>query len=159
MSKLIALLSGVIFGLGLIISEMVNPAKVIAFLDLAGAWNPSLGLVMAGAIAVALPAFYVAKRKQNSVCGMEMHLPNNKTIDTRLIVGSLTFGVGWGIAGFCPAPALVSAAAGQWQAIVFSLAMIVGFYVFAILEKSKTRSICYPHGCNMANTNTHYMKI
>jgi hypothetical protein len=138
MSKLIALLSGVIFGLGLIISEMVNPAKVIAFLDLAGAWNPSLGLVMAGAIAVALPAFYVAKRKQNSVCGMEMHLPNNKTIDTRLIVGSLTFGVGWGVAGFCPAPALVSAATGQWQAIVFSLAMIVGFYVFAILEKSKT---------------------
>ncbi len=138
MSKLIALLSGVIFGLGLIISEMVNPAKVIAFLDLAGAWNPSLGLVMAGAIAVALPAFYLAKRKKNSVCGMEMHLPNNKTIDTRLIVGSLTFGVGWGVAGFCPAPALVSAATGQWQAIVFSLAMIVGFYVFAILEKSKT---------------------
>jgi hypothetical protein len=69
---------------------------------------------------------------------MAMHLPNNKTIDTRLIVGSLTFGVGWGVAGFCPAPALVSAATGQWQAIVFSLAMIVGFYVFAILEKSKT---------------------
>jgi len=138
MSKLIALLSGMIFGLGLIVSEMVNPAKVIAFLDLAGAWNPSLGLVMAGAIAVALPAFYLAKRKKNSVCGMEMHLPNNKTIDIRLIVGSLTFGVGWGIAGFCPAPALVSAATGQWQAIVFSLAMIVGFYVFAILEKSKT---------------------
>lgn len=135
MSRLIALLSGVIFGLGLIISEMVNPAKVIAFLDLAGAWNPSLGLVMAGAIAVALPAFYVAKRKQNSVCGMEMHLPNNKTIDTRLIVGSLTFGVGWGVAGFCPAPALVSAATGQWQAIVFSLAMIVGFYVFSVLER------------------------
>lgn len=135
MSKLIALLSGVIFGLGLIISEMVNPAKVIAFLDLAGAWNPSLGLVMAGAIAVALPAFYVAKRKQNSVCGMAMHLPNNKTIDTRLIVGSLTFGVGWGVAGFCPAPALVSAATGQWQAIVFSLAMIVGFYVFSVLER------------------------
>ena len=135
MSKLIALLSGVIFGLGLIISEMVNPAKVIAFLDLAGAWNPSLGLVMAGAIAVALPAFYVAKRKLNSVCGMAMHLPNNKTIDTRLIVGSLTFGVGWGVAGFCPAPALVSAATGQWQAIVFSLAMIIGFYVFSLLEK------------------------
>lgn len=135
MSRLIALLSGVIFGLGLIISEMVNPAKVIAFLDLAGAWNPSLGLVMAGAIAVALPAFYVAKRKQNSVCGMEMHLPNNKTIDTRLIVGSITFGVGWGVAGFCPAPALVSAATGQWQAIVFSLAMIVGFYVFSVLER------------------------
>lgn len=135
MSRLIALLSGVIFGLGLIISEMVNPAKVIAFLDLAGAWNPSLGLVMAGAIAVALPAFYVAKRKQNSVCGMEMHLPNSKTIDTRLIVGSITFGVGWGVAGFCPAPALVSAATGQWQAIVFSLAMIVGFYVFSVLER------------------------
>lgn len=138
MDKVIALVSGLVFGAGLILSEMVNPAKVISFLDLAGAWNPSLGLVMAGAIMVALPAFRLAKNKKNSVCGMAMQLPSSKVIDTRLMVGSMAFGAGWGIAGFCPAPALVSAAIGHWQAIVFSLAMIVGFYVFAILEKSKT---------------------
>lgn len=137
MEKMIALLAGVIFGVGLIIAQMVNPAKIIAFLDLAGAWNPSLALVMAGAIAVALPAFQLAKNKKNSICGMAMQLPTSKVIDTRLMAGSMAFGAGWGIAGFCPAPALVAAATGQWQAIVFSLAMIVGFYIFAILEKSQ----------------------
>lgn len=135
MDKIIALIAGVIFGLGLIVGEMTNPAKVIAFLDLAGAWNPSLGLVMAGAIAVALPAFWLAKRKKNSVCGMAMQLPSSTIIDKRLLAGSMAFGAGWGIAGFCPAPALVSAATGQWQAIVFSLAMIAGFYIFAVLER------------------------
>jgi uncharacterized membrane protein YedE/YeeE len=137
MDKMIALLAGVIFGVGLIIGQMVNPAKIIAFLDLAGAWNPSLALVMAGAIAVALPAFQLAKNKKNSICGMAMQLPTSKVIDKRLVFGSIAFGAGWGIAGFCPAPALVVAATGQWEAIVFSLAMIVGFYIFAILEKSR----------------------
>lgn len=138
MDKIIALVAGVVFGVGLIVGEMVNPAKVIAFLDLAGAWNPSLALVMAGAIAVALPAFQLAKNKKNSACGMAIQLPSSKVIDTRLMVGSLAFGAGWGIAGFCPAPAIVSAAAGQWQAIVFTLAMIAGFYIFSLLEQSKT---------------------
>lgn len=137
MDKMIALLAGVIFGVGLIIGQMVNPAKIIAFLDLAGAWNPSLALVMAGAIAVALPAFQLAKNKKNSVCGMAMQLPTSKVIDTRLMAGSMAFGAGWGIAGFCPAPAIVAAATGQWQAIVFTLAMIVGFYIFSLLEKSQ----------------------
>jgi uncharacterized membrane protein YedE/YeeE len=141
MDKIIALVAGVIFGLGLIVGEMVNPAKVIAFLDLAGAWNPSLALVMAGAIAVALPAFQLAKNKKNSVCGMAMQLPSSKVIDIRLMAGSLAFGAGWGIAGFCPAPAIVSAATGQWQAIVFTLAMIAGFYVFAVIEKSKKAKV------------------
>lgn len=137
MDKIIALISGLIFGVGLILSEMVNPAKVIAFLDLAGAWNPSLGLVMAGAIAVAFPAFWWAKSKKNSVCGMPMQLASSNLIDKRLIVGSMTFGAGWGMAGFCPAPALVTAATGQWQAIVFSVAMIAGFYLFEKVEKTK----------------------
>ena len=135
MNNLIALFSGLIFGVGLIIGQMVNPAKVIAFLDLAGAWNPSLALVMAGAIAVALPAFQFAKHKKNSMCGMEMQLPTSKVIDSRLIVGSIAFGAGWGLAGFCPAPAIVTAATGQWQAIVFSLAMMAGFYLFAVIDK------------------------
>ena len=135
MDKIIALLAGVIFGVGLIVGQMVNPAKVIAFLDLAGAWNPSLALVMAGAIAVALPAFQLAKHKKNSMCGMEMQLPTSKVIDSRLIVGSIAFGAGWGLAGFCPAPAIVTAATGQWQAIVFCLAMMTGFYLFAVIDK------------------------
>lgn len=135
MFKIIALLSGIIFGFGLIISNMVNPAKVTAFLDLAGAWDPSLALVMAGAIAIAMPVFQFAKHKPTSFCGFAMQLSKSKVIDKRLIIGSLLFGIGWGIAGFCPAPALVSAATGQIQAIIFSLAMLTGFYLFAWLEK------------------------
>lgn len=135
MFKIIALLSGLIFGFGLIISQMINPAKVTAFLDLAGMWDPSLALVMVGAIAIAMPFFQLAKHKQTSFCGFAMQLPSSKVIDKRLIIGSLLFGVGWGIAGFCPAPALVSAATGQIQAIIFSLAMFSGFYLFAWLEK------------------------
>ncbi len=135
MFKLISFLSGIIFGLGLIISNMVNPAKVTAFLDITGAWDPSLALVMAGAIAMAMPVFQVAKHKQRSACDLPMQLPTSKVIDKRLIIGSSVFGVGWGMAGFCPAPALVSAASGQLSAIIFSLAMLTGFYVFAWLEK------------------------
>lgn len=135
MFKIIALLSGIIFGFGLIVSNMINPAKVIAFLDVAGMWDPSLALVMAGAIAVAMPVFQLAKHRQASLCGLPMQLPISKVIDKRLVIGSLLFGVGWGIAGFCPAPALVSAATGQAEAIIFSLAMLTGFYLFAWLEK------------------------
>lgn len=136
MDKLIALIAGVIFGLGLIIGQMVNPAKVIAFLDITGLWNPSLALVMVGAIVVAFPAFQWAKKQSRSLCGQPIQLPSSRVIDKRLIIGSVMFGAGWGLAGFCPAPAIVSAATGQWQAIVFSAAMLVGFYIFSRLEKS-----------------------
>lgn len=136
MDKLIALIAGVIFGLGLIIGQMVNPAKVIAFLDITGLWNPSLALVMVGAIVVAFPAFQWAKKQPTSLCGQPIQLPSSRVIDSRLIIGSVMFGAGWGLAGFCPAPAIVSAATGQWQAIVFSAAMLTGFYIFARLEKS-----------------------
>ena len=135
MVNFIALCSGLIFGFGLIISQMINPAKVTAFLDLAGAWDPSLALVMVAAILVAMPAFYLMKKKQKSLCGLPIQLSQLKEIDKRLIIGSLLFGIGWGIAGFCPAPALVSAATGQIEAIIFSLAMLTGFYLFAWLEK------------------------
>ena len=139
MNNLIALFSGLIFGVGLIIGQMVNPAKVIAFLDLAGEWNPSLALVMAGAIAVALPAFYWAKKQTHSLNGMTMQLPTTTAIDKRLIMGSIMFGAGWGLVGFCPAPAIVSAAAGYWQAIVFTVAMLAGFCLFAWFEKNQAR--------------------
>lgn len=139
MDKILALVAGVIFGVGLIVAGMVNPINILAFLDLAGHWNPSLALVMVGAIAVALPAFYLAKGKQKSVCGTAMQLPSHRKIDKRLILGSVLFGAGWGLAGYCPAPAIVAAATGQWQAIVFTFSMLVGFYLFTVLEQQSKR--------------------
>ena len=139
MDKVIALLAGMIFGIGLIVSGMVNPANIQAFLDVTWLWNPSLALVMVGAIAIALPAFHLAKSKKQSLCGTAIQLPMSKTIDKRLIIGSVAFGAGWGLAGYCPAPALVSAATGQGQALVFTLAMLAGFYLFSLLEQGKPR--------------------
>ena len=120
---------GLLFGLGLILAGMTDPGKVIGFLDLAGTWDPSLALVMGGAIAVGVGAFAVARRRTVAFLGGAMHLPSASAIDRRLVVGSLVFGAGWGLAGFCPGPAIVSAGAGQWQAWVFTLAMLAGMWV------------------------------
>ena len=108
MFVLSALLSGLVFGLGLIVSGMANPAKVLGFLDLAGAWDPSLALVMAGAITVGFFAFLIAKKRTRSFIGAEMKLPTASAIDQRLLTGSALFGAGWGMAGFCPGPVLVA---------------------------------------------------
>ena len=141
MSKLIlSLLSGLVFGLGLIVSGMSNPAKVLGFLDLAGAWDPSLALVMGGAIAVAMPAFWLAGRRQQAILGDAMQLPAARRIDRRLLLGSLAFGAGWGIAGFCPGPALVSLLTWQPKAWIFTGAMLAGMLVFEVLERRKARS-------------------
>jgi uncharacterized protein len=126
---LIALASGLVFGLGLIAGGMTDPAKVKAFLDLAGAWDPSLALVMGGAIAVGVVAFAVARRRSVSWSGEHMELPSNTVIDRRLVTGGVLFGVGWGIAGFCPGPALVALGSGLGSAGVFVLAMLVGMAV------------------------------
>ncbi len=126
MTHVIALLSGIVFGLGLILSGMANPAKVKNFLDLAGAWDPSLVMVMAGAIAVGLVAFAVARRQGRAWVGAPIELPVNRTIDARLIGGGLLFGIGWGIAGFCPGPALVALGRGMPEAAWFVGAMLVG---------------------------------
>jgi len=123
---LIAGLSGLIFGLGLIASGMSNPAKVKGFLDLAGAWDPSLALVMGGAIAVGVFAFAAGKRRERAWSGERMEIPNIRVIDARLIVGGLLFGVGWGIAGFCPGPALVALGSGMDAALIFVPAMLAG---------------------------------
>lgn len=132
-----SLLAGLIFGLGLILSGMANPAKVLGFLDLAGRWDPSLGLVMAGAIAVGFFAFAFARTRTISLLGAEMNLPAARHIDRRLIVGSLLFGIGWGIAGFCPGPALVALGMGESKALIFVAAMLAGMGVFEILERRK----------------------
>ncbi len=120
---------GLLFGLGLILSGMTDPGKVLGFLDLAGVWDPSLALVMGGAIAVGIGAFAVARKRTVAFLGGAMQLPTSQSIDRRLVIGSLVFGAGWGLAGFCPGPALVAAGAGHWQAWLFTLAMVAGMWV------------------------------
>ena len=134
---LISFVTGLIFGLGLIISGMANPAKVLAFLDLAGAWDPSLALVMVGAIAVGLVAFRMAGQRSTTLLGEPLRLPNRRDIDKPLVLGALGFGIGWGLAGFCPGPAVVALGAGQLKAVVFVAAMLAGMVLFECLNKSR----------------------
>lgn len=126
---------GLLFGIGLILSGMTDPGKVIGFLDLFGPWDPSLALVMGGAILVGVFAFAVARKRTRTFLGGALHLPKSNDIDRRLVVGGLVFGAGWGLAGFCPGPALVSLGAGQPQAAVFVIAMLAGMGVFELLER------------------------
>jgi uncharacterized membrane protein YedE/YeeE len=135
MPDLLALASGLIFGLGLIAGGMTQPTKVKAFLDIFGAWDPSLALVMGGAIAVGIVAFAIAKRHRTAWSGEPMQIPTNTTIDARLIGGGVLFGIGWGIAGFCPGPAVVAAASGVGAAWIFVVAMLVGMAVHDRLAK------------------------
>jgi len=137
MTFIASLLAGLVFGLGLIVSGMANPAKVLGFLDLAGPWDPSLAFVMAGAIGVGLVAFRVARRRTRSYLGAEMKLPTSRRIDRRLLAGSALFGIGWGIAGFCPGPALVSLGIGGPKALVFVLAMLAGMGLFELIERHR----------------------
>lgn len=126
---------GLLFGIGLIVSGMTDPGKVIGFLDLAGAWDPSLALVMGGAILVGVFAFALAKKRTTTFLGGALHLPSSNDIDKRLLAGSLLFGAGWGLAGFCPGPAIVSLGSGQPKAAVFVLAMLVGMALFEWRER------------------------
>ena len=139
MQAIAALFAGLVFGIGLIVSGMANPAEVLGFLDLAGPWDPSLALVMAGAIAVGLPAFALAKRRKTSVLGTPLDLPSNTAIDRRLLGGSLLFGVGWGLAGFCPGPALVALGMKEHKALVFVIAMLAGMALYELFEHWRTR--------------------
>lgn len=124
---------GLIFGLGLIMAGMTDPAKVLAFLDLAGQWDPSLALVMGGAIPVSAIAFWHAERKKAALLGQSIQLPDTLHLDWRLITGSALFGIGWGLAGICPGPALALLGYGAWQGLVFVAAMIAGMALHALL--------------------------
>lgn len=126
---------GLLFGWGLLISGMTDPGKVIGFLDLAGTWDPSLAFVMGGGILVGLIGFTVAKKRTRSILGAAMHLPTSRDIDRRLVLGSLTFGAGWGLAGFCPGPGIVAMGAGESKAALFVVAMIAGMLVFEVLDR------------------------
>ena len=135
MAVVTSLLAGLVFGIGLILSGMADPGKVLGFLDLTGLWDPSLALVMVGAIAVGLLAFAVARRRTKSLLGLDLELPTARHIDRRLVGGSLLFGVGWGVAGFCPGPALAALGRGELKAAVFVAAMLVGMGLFEFIEQ------------------------
>jgi uncharacterized protein len=135
MQRAIEFMVGLIFGLGLLISGMTDPGKVQGFLDLTGQWDPSLALVMGGAVAVGVLGFLLAKKMYTSFSGLHFQWPEATHIDRSLVLGSLMFGVGWGLAGFCPGPAIVSMVAGQDKALVFVLAMLMGMAVFDRFKK------------------------
>ena len=138
MYALSSFVAGFVFGTGLIVSGMFNPAKVLGFLDLAGVWDPSLALVMAGAVAVGAVAFALAGRRSSTLLGTPIALPTATAIDARLVLGSLAFGVGWGLAGFCPGPALVALGALKLKALVFVVAMLGGMLGFEFVERARS---------------------
>jgi uncharacterized membrane protein YedE/YeeE len=142
---LFSLLAGLIFGLGLLISGMTNPAKVLGFLDVAGSWDPSLAFVMIGAIGIGFFAFRIANKRTRSLIGLDLKLPTANRIDRRLIIGSVLFGIGWGIAGFCPGPAVVSLGMGEIKAVIFVTAMLIGMGIFELLERRAIRRIANLH--------------
>lgn len=133
--RLTEFLVGLLFGLGLMLSGMTDPGKVLGFLDLFGSWDPSLALVMGGAIAIGLMAFGLAKKRTMNFLGGAMRLPTSNQIDRRLVVGAMLFGAGWGLAGFCPGPALVSMASGQIKAALFVAFMLIGMIMFEVFDR------------------------
>lgn len=132
MANLIALLAGLVFGLGLIVGGMTNPAKVLAFLDITGDWDPSLAFVMMGAIAVGFFAFRSAAKQASSTLGWPMQLPGTRLIDRKLVLGAAIFGAGWGIAGFCPGPAVASLLTGGASVWLFVASMLAGMAVHTL---------------------------
>ena len=129
MSKLVSLFCGIIFGIGLVISQMINPAKVLGFLNLFGEWDPSLAFVMIGALIVSSPLFHLFKNKEKPIFSTSFSISENKEIDKRLIFGSILFGAGWGLAGLCPGPAVSSIALLNISSATFVFSMFIGFYI------------------------------
>ena len=134
LKNIIGLLAGLLFGFGLLISGMTDPVKVQGFLDVFGAWDISLALVMGGGLAVAMVGVQLAKRQQTSWIGTLIEMPNKTVINKKLLIGAMLFGIGWGLVGICPGPGIVLLGTGQWQAYVFIPAMIVGMLVYQWLE-------------------------
>lgn len=126
---LIALVTGALFGAGLAVSDMVNPARVLAFLDIFGAWDPALAFVMVGAIVPSAIAYMVSHRLRQPLLDQRFFIPENRIIDRRLIAGAAIFGAGWGLVGYCPGPAIAGVSFGDWQPIVFIVAMLAGMWI------------------------------
>ena len=135
MNILSAFIVGLIFGFGLILSGMTDPSKVLGFLDVTGVWDPSLGLVMGGAILVSSVAFFFASRRTRAVFGDQMRLPTTTQIDRRLVLGGLAFGAGWGLAGYCPGPAVASLFTGMVEPVIFVAAMLVGMALYELQSR------------------------
>lgn len=133
--RLVALLSGLFFGLGLIVSGMTNPAKIIGFLDVFGAWDPSLAFVMGGAIAVTMPAFYLLKKRHKTLLNLSFSWPTRKDINMPLVAGSVLFGIGWGLAGLCPGPSIVALTSGMAEISIFAGAMLAGIALHKLMTK------------------------
>jgi uncharacterized membrane protein YedE/YeeE len=134
-SRISEFVVGLLFGVGLMASGMTDPGKVIGFLDLFGAWDPSLALVMGGAVVVGFFAFALAKKRTTTFLGGALRFPTSTQMDKPLVIGSLLFGAGWGLGGFCPGPALVSMADGQSKAMLFVAAMLVGMLGFELMDR------------------------
>ena len=129
MNKIVSLLCGIIFGIGLVISQMINPAKVLGFLNLFGEWDPSLAFVMIGALIISSPSFHLFKNKEKPIFSSSFSIPNKKGIDKELIFGSILFGAGWGLVGLCPGPAITSIALFNVSSAIFVVSMFIGFYI------------------------------
>lgn len=135
---LVALIAGLLFGLGLTVSGMINPAKVLNFLDLAGHWDPSLAFVMAGAIPVAAIGYALARQQPAPFCAPAFYGPTKRRVDARLVSGAALFGIGWGLVGYCPGPALAAVGFGNWRTLLFIAAMLVGMGAFQIFDRAGT---------------------
>ena len=129
MSRVVSLISGIIFGVGLTVSQMIDPAKVLDFLNIFGAWDPSLAFVMIGALIVSSPFFHLFKNNDKPVFADSFSYSNNKELNKKLIIGSSLFGAGWGLAGLCPGPAIASLALLNTSSVIFVITMFVGFYL------------------------------
>ena len=137
MIKLIlALIAGITFGLGLSVSQMINPDKVLGFLDISGNWDPSLALVMAGALAVAIPSFKWARRHAKPVLGSRFHITGKTLLDKPLISGAALFGIGWGMTGYCPGPAFASLALGNQEALIMVASIYAGFWAAGFFNRN-----------------------
>ncbi len=128
----VAVVCGLLFGAGMVVSDMINPARVLAFLDVTGAWDPSLAFVMGGALIPSSIAYLIRRRLDEPVAADAFHVPDNRRIDRALVGGAVLFGLGWGLVGLCPGPALAALTTGAWQAFAFVAAMIAGMAIFRL---------------------------
>jgi uncharacterized membrane protein YedE/YeeE len=138
LKNLPALFCGILFGAGLVVSQMVNPVKVLAFLDITGHWDPSLALVMAGALITFGLSYRLILRRSAPILEQRFHLPTAQGIDARLLIGGALFGIGWGLSGFCPGAAIAAIGYGRLEALLFTLAMFGGVWLFRLIH-SKTK--------------------
>lgn len=132
-----SLIAGILFGLGLCLSEMVDPARVIGFLDITGDWDPTLALVMASALMITFPSFWFILKRHQPVCADKFSLPDKKDIDSPLVIGASLFGIGWGLGGFCPGPAITALVTLSPDVVLFVLAMLTGYYLIYLVKQDK----------------------